>query len=259
MGRHGPARADTGQHGPTRTGQHGQHGPTRANTGRHGAARACGPTRLGTGRHGPTRANMRQHGPTQSNTARHGPTRGDKGQHRPAPASGPTWPNTVRSRHGPVGLHGPVGQHGHEPTWTNTPPEKHRHSPTRVSTLLVPLEKCVSRARETRFFSGAPEMNMTQHARKCFCARYSAPNIASRVRETLTFENMPFPTRVSSTRNACFKKQVLSRLRETLAFFTNYRFVYAKHNMLVARDTARAMRRWGGDCNGDLKNNVLPT
>ena len=50
-----------------------------------------------------------------------------------------------------------------------------------------------------------------------------------RLRETLLFKSVPLQVLVSSTRNATFKKQVASRLRETLHFFENYALVYAKH------------------------------
>ena len=50
-----------------------------------------------------------------------------------------------------------------------------------------------------------------------------------RLRETLLFKNVSLQVLVSSTRNATFKKQFASRLRETLVFFENYALVYAKH------------------------------
>ena len=46
---------------------------------------------------------------------------------------------------------------------------------------------------------------------------------------------MPLQVLVSSTRNATFKKQVASRLRETLVFFENCALVYAKHYFFSAR------------------------
>ena len=57
----------------------------------------------------------------------------------------------------------------------------------------------------------------------------------SRVRETLLFKNVHLQVLVSSTRDATFKKQVASRLRETLVFFENCALVYAKHNFFWAR------------------------
>ena len=50
-----------------------------------------------------------------------------------------------------------------------------------------------------------------------------------RLRETQLFKNSSLQALVSSTRNATLKKQVASRLRETLLFFDNYALVYAKH------------------------------
>ena len=49
-----------------------------------------------------------------------------------------------------------------------------------------------------------------------------------RVRQTHTFIKLHSPASVSSTRDAHFQNQVLSRLRETLLFFRNLSFVYAK-------------------------------
>ena len=49
------------------------------------------------------------------------------------------------------------------------------------------------------------------------------------LRETVLFKNVPLQVLVSSTQNATFKKQVASRLRETLHLFENYALVYAKH------------------------------
>ena len=56
-----------------------------------------------------------------------------------------------------------------------------------------------------------------------------------RLRETLLFKNVPLQVFVSSTRNATFKKQVASRLRETTVFFENCGLVYAKHYFFSAR------------------------
>ena len=56
-----------------------------------------------------------------------------------------------------------------------------------------------------------------------------------RLRETLLFKNVPLQVLVSSTRNATFKKQVASRLRETLVFFENCVLVYAKHCFFASR------------------------
>ena len=50
-----------------------------------------------------------------------------------------------------------------------------------------------------------------------------------RLRKTLLLKSAPLQVLVSSTRNTTFKKQVASRLRETLVFFENYALVYAKH------------------------------
>ena len=46
---------------------------------------------------------------------------------------------------------------------------------------------------------------------------------------------MPLQVLVSSTRNATFKQQVASRLRETLVFLVNCALVYAKHYFCSAR------------------------
>ena len=56
-----------------------------------------------------------------------------------------------------------------------------------------------------------------------------------RLRETLLCKNVPLQVFVSSTRNATFKKQVASRLRETLVFFEKCALVYAKHYFCSAR------------------------
>ena len=56
-----------------------------------------------------------------------------------------------------------------------------------------------------------------------------------RLRETLLFKNVPLQVFVSFTRNATFKKQVASRLRETTVFFENCGLVYAKHYFFSAR------------------------
>ena len=56
-----------------------------------------------------------------------------------------------------------------------------------------------------------------------------------RLRETLLFRNVQLQALVSSTRNATFKKQVASRLRETLVFFENCALVYAKHYFFASR------------------------
>ena len=50
-----------------------------------------------------------------------------------------------------------------------------------------------------------------------------------RLRQTLLLNNLPLQVLVLSTRNTTLKKQVASRLRETLVFFENYALVYAKH------------------------------
>ena len=60
-------------------------------------------------------------------------------------------------------------------------------------------------------------------------------NKCSRLRETLLLKNVPLQALVSSTRNATFKTQVASRLRETLAFFENCALVYAKHYFFASR------------------------
>ena len=52
--------------------------------------------------------------------------------------------------------------------------------------------------------------------------------MASRARETYTFEKWRSSTSVSSTRNAHFQNQVSSRLRETLLFMKKCCLVYAK-------------------------------
>ena len=60
-------------------------------------------------------------------------------------------------------------------------------------------------------------------------------NKCSRLRETLLFKNVPLQVLVSSTRNATFKKQVASRLREAPVFFENCALVYAKHYFFASR------------------------
>ena len=56
-----------------------------------------------------------------------------------------------------------------------------------------------------------------------------------RLRETQLFKNSSLQALVSSTRNATLKKQVASRLRETLFFFENRALVYATHYFCSAR------------------------
>ena len=48
-------------------------------------------------------------------------------------------------------------------------------------------------------------------------------------------KNVPLQPLVSSTRDATFKKQVASRLRETLVVFENCALVYAKHYFFASR------------------------
>ena len=50
-----------------------------------------------------------------------------------------------------------------------------------------------------------------------------------RLGKTLLFKNVPEQVLVSSMQTTTFKKQVASRLRETLFFFENCVLVYAKH------------------------------
>ena len=56
-----------------------------------------------------------------------------------------------------------------------------------------------------------------------------------RLREMLLLKNVPLRVFVSSTRNATFKQQVASRLRETPVFFENCALVYAKHYFFASR------------------------
>ena len=52
--------------------------------------------------------------------------------------------------------------------------------------------------------------------------------VVSRARQMHTFKKLHSPASVSSTRDAHFQNQVLSRLHETLCFLRNCSFVYAK-------------------------------
>jgi hypothetical protein len=52
--------------------------------------------------------------------------------------------------------------------------------------------------------------------------------LVSRARQTHTFKKLHSPASVSSTRDAHFQNQVLSRLRETHVFLRNCSVVYAK-------------------------------
>ena len=72
---------------------------------------------------------------------------------------------------------------------------------------------------------GMGEATMTKAFRK----------VVSRARQKHTFKKMHSPASVSSTRDAHFQNQVLSRLRETLCFLRNCSSVYAKPPLCEAQ------------------------
>ena len=59
--------------------------------------------------------------------------------------------------------------------------------------------------------------------------------VVSRARQTHTFKKLHSPASISSTRDAHFQNQVLSRLRETLCFLRSCSFVYAKPPLCEAQ------------------------